>query len=272
MCCPTVQIGKPRNGSYAGVHEVEVAIHGGTASRTSVSTHVTSRPRRSASPAADSRADGEKSTPVTRAPARAKDSVSVPMRHWRWHTSKPETVPSGRNGASADKSVRMTPVRWSGSSKSLIAYAASCKGTRSSQLSRLLARADSQSTEIRLSPMVVESKPKSEAIAIYLHPIYSGPHSPGQHPKSDACRKIGVAIWATGDVLLAPVGGATTLSSSFQIAKAQISRKAPWTVPLSAGSAFDVRSSPTTGRPHWTPVAPRHGSSCRSGPRWEAAR
>lgn len=76
------------------------------ASRTSDCTQRASNPARPARRAATSSDAAEKSRPVTRAPARASERVSVPMWHCRWMTSSPATEPPGRNGASTARSSR----------------------------------------------------------------------------------------------------------------------------------------------------------------------
>ena len=51
-------------------------------------------PSSAVSERASSIAAGEKSAPVTVAPSRAHDRVSIPKWHWRWSSDRPATSPT----------------------------------------------------------------------------------------------------------------------------------------------------------------------------------
>ncbi len=51
------------------------------------------KPRSTARVDASSTAAGDRSAPVTRAPSRANESVSMPKWHWRCRSERPATSP-----------------------------------------------------------------------------------------------------------------------------------------------------------------------------------
>jgi hypothetical protein len=79
-----------------------------TASYTSATTNVASKPSEAASDEAADMAGTEKSSPLTTAPRLAHDSVSSPMWHCRWTSERPATEPTSdtSNGRSVQAPAR----------------------------------------------------------------------------------------------------------------------------------------------------------------------
>ena len=80
---------------------------------------------------------GEKSSPVTFAPSRAIEMVSVPMWHCRWARRTPRTLPIS---ATAKATSLLTKSGLATSSSTRYSESARWPATRSSQLARLASR------------------------------------------------------------------------------------------------------------------------------------
>ena len=91
---PALDVGHPAEDTARRVDEVEVALEDvrqlgqvGSDERRVGDADLARRPGREVDAA------WLKSAPVTRAPRRAHDSVSIPKWHWRWSRSSPSTEP-----------------------------------------------------------------------------------------------------------------------------------------------------------------------------------
>ncbi len=96
---PRSDVGQPAEHATRGVDDVEFA-HRGRAGRSYTfdsMKRASGKPSSSASERAAATAAGDRSTPVTRAPSRAHESVSMPKWHWRWSSERPGHVADHRD-------------------------------------------------------------------------------------------------------------------------------------------------------------------------------